>query len=121
MCSGSEAGSYLRLIDCVCHSTLGVRVKKKNPADREKVTILGVWYKSVSFGAKNQKTISGLTKIVPSNPATPNQTGAELDSALKPCTHSERYRGTSLIRKRTLLGPYRRPMPRVLWGSGLRP
>ena len=27
------------------------------------------------------------------------------------------YRGTSLIRKRTPLGPYRRPMPRVLEGS----
>ena len=26
------------------------------------------------------------------------------------------YRGTSLTRKRTLLGPYRRPMPRVLGG-----
>ena len=30
---------------------------------------------------------------------------------------SERgYRGTSPLRKRTLLGPYRRPMPRVLGG-----
>ena len=29
MCSGSEAGSYLRLIDFVCHSTLGLRVIKK--------------------------------------------------------------------------------------------
>ena len=29
MCSGSEAGSYLRLIDFVYHSTLGLRVKKK--------------------------------------------------------------------------------------------
>ena len=29
MCSGSEAGSYVRLIDLVCHSTLGLRVKKK--------------------------------------------------------------------------------------------
>ena len=31
------------------------------------------------------------------------------------------YRGTSLIRKRTPLGLYRRPMPRVLggfWGGG---
>ena len=31
------------------------------------------------------------------------------------------YRGTSLIRKRTPLGPYRRPVPRVLgesWGGG---
>ena len=27
------------------------------------------------------------------------------------------YRGTSLIRKSTPLGPYRRPMPRVLGGS----
>jgi len=32
MCSGSEAGSYLRLKDFVYHSTLGLRVikKKKN-------------------------------------------------------------------------------------------
>jgi len=29
MCSGSEPGSYLRLIDFVCHSTLGLRVIKK--------------------------------------------------------------------------------------------
>jgi len=29
MCSGSEAGSYLRLIDFVNHSTLGLRVIKK--------------------------------------------------------------------------------------------
>ena len=29
MCSGSQVGSYLRLIDFVYHSTLGVRVIKK--------------------------------------------------------------------------------------------
>ena len=29
MCSGSESGSYLRRIDCVYHSTLGLRVLKK--------------------------------------------------------------------------------------------
>jgi len=29
MCSGSEAGSYLRLIDFVYHSTLGLRVIKQ--------------------------------------------------------------------------------------------
>jgi len=29
MCSGSEAGSYLRLMDFVYHSTLGLRVIKK--------------------------------------------------------------------------------------------
>jgi len=32
MCISSEAGSYLRLIDFLRHSTLGLRVlKKKNP------------------------------------------------------------------------------------------
>ena len=29
MCSGSEAGSYSRLIDFVYHSTLGLRVRKR--------------------------------------------------------------------------------------------
>ena len=29
MCSGSEEGSYVRLIDCVFHSTLGLTVIKK--------------------------------------------------------------------------------------------
>ena len=29
MCSGSEAGSYVRLIDFVYHSTLGLRVIQK--------------------------------------------------------------------------------------------
>ena len=33
MCSGSEAGSYLRLIDFVYHSTLGLRVIKKRRED----------------------------------------------------------------------------------------
>ena len=37
MCSGSEAGSYLRLIDFVYHSTLGSRViKKKSSGERER-------------------------------------------------------------------------------------
>ena len=34
MCSGSEAGSYLRLIDVVYHSTLGLRVRKKSEKGR---------------------------------------------------------------------------------------
>jgi hypothetical protein len=33
MCSGSEAGSYLRLIDFVYHSTLGLREIKKKKGD----------------------------------------------------------------------------------------
>jgi len=35
MCSGSEAGSYLRLIDLVYHSTLGLRVIKKKKRFRD--------------------------------------------------------------------------------------
>jgi len=34
MCSGSEAGSYLRLIDFVYYSTLGVKERRRR-ADRE--------------------------------------------------------------------------------------
>jgi len=34
MCSGSEAGSYFRLIDVLYHSTLGLRVKKKRRSTR---------------------------------------------------------------------------------------
>ena len=33
-CSGSEAGSYLRLIDFVYHSILGLRVIKKRRENR---------------------------------------------------------------------------------------
>ena len=33
MCSGSEAGSYVRLIDFVYHSTIGLRVIKKQKCD----------------------------------------------------------------------------------------
>ena len=33
MCSGSEAGSYVRLIDYVYHSTLGLRVRRKRRFD----------------------------------------------------------------------------------------
>jgi len=35
MCSGSEAGSQLRLIDLVRHSTLGLRVMKKKKTTRD--------------------------------------------------------------------------------------
>jgi len=33
MCSGPEAGSYLRLTDFVYHSTLGLRVIKKKKVE----------------------------------------------------------------------------------------
>ena len=41
MCSGSEAGSYVRLMDFVYHSTLGVRVITKKEGDLLEVLLLG--------------------------------------------------------------------------------
>ena len=43
--------------------------------------------------------------------------GACAPKRVLPNTPKASYRGTSLIRKRTPLGPYRRLMPRVLGGS----
>jgi len=40
MCSGSEAGSYLRLIDFAYHSTLGLRVIKMKKKGRELVLMV---------------------------------------------------------------------------------
>jgi len=37
MCSGSKAGSYVRLIDFAYHSTLGLRVIKKKRSTSEGV------------------------------------------------------------------------------------
>ena len=42
MCSGSEAGSYLRRIDFVYHSTLGLRVIKRR---RRKATLKRSWWR----------------------------------------------------------------------------
>ena len=48
MCSGSEAGSYLRLTDSVYHSTLGLRAIMKKSPDSEPdpspdAAVSGVW------------------------------------------------------------------------------
>ena len=45
MCSGSEAGSHLRLVDFVYHSTLGLRVINKKSArkNRHAPRCLGIW------------------------------------------------------------------------------
>ena len=37
LCSGSEAGSYLRLIDFVYHSTLGLSVQRREHVRRRRV------------------------------------------------------------------------------------
>jgi len=66
MCSGSEAGSYLRLIDFLHHSTLGLRVMKKreekNPTMPSEFEVTGsgcssdvrVW--GVEVGVLNLRT-----------------------------------------------------------------
>jgi len=53
MCSGSEAGSYLRRIDFVYHSTLGVRVikkKKENTTSRYTVCRIGAASSKLRYG-----------------------------------------------------------------------
>ena len=44
MCSGSEAGSYLRLIDFVYHSTLGLRVIQKKSHGRGRPLMQGLLF-----------------------------------------------------------------------------
>ena len=46
-----------------------------------------------------------------------NRMGAKYVVMLVLDSTNSPYTGTSLIRKRTPLGPFRRPMPTVLWGS----
>ena len=41
MCSGSEAGSYFRLIDFVYHSTVGSRVIKKKKKNLHQTPLAG--------------------------------------------------------------------------------
>jgi len=48
MCSGSEAGSYLRPIDFVYHSTLGLKVIKKKKKKNDMVHVK-VWEMRVGF------------------------------------------------------------------------
>ena len=44
MCSDSETGAYLRLIDFVYHSTLGLRVMKKKKKKSELLRATLVWF-----------------------------------------------------------------------------
>jgi len=52
MCSGSEEGSYLKLIDFVYHSTLGLRVIKKKRRHQRKGKLLGM-RRSPNLGASS--------------------------------------------------------------------
>jgi len=57
MCSGFEAGSYLRLIDFVYHSTLGLRVinkKKKRKKKKKKILALGRFHPDFQTGFLSQ-------------------------------------------------------------------
>ena len=53
MCSGSEVGSYLRLIDFVYHSTLGLRVIKK----KKRLRACGFW--ALGFGKDHTADCDG--------------------------------------------------------------
>ena len=57
-CSGSEAGSYLRLIDFVYHSTLGLRAIKKK---REVVSFVSQKQVINTFAGNRFKVIDSIT------------------------------------------------------------
>jgi len=65
MCSGSEAGSYLRLIDVVYHPTLGLRVIKKkktrNPKGSLSLSFSGVALSGSERRGNNLKGLMTLT------------------------------------------------------------
>jgi len=69
ICSGSEAGSHLRLINCVYHSTLGLRVIKKKKHLRGEVDVL-VLRKAVSRDQAPPQRLSLVCKQ-PSIPSIP--------------------------------------------------
>jgi len=58
MCSGSEAGSYLRLIDFVYHSTLGLIVIKKKKRIEE--AEIGIWFTCVGKWGEEGCCLSAL-------------------------------------------------------------
>ena len=88
MCSSSEMGSYSRLIDFVCPSTLGLRVIKT--AENSEV--------EGSVCICEDRVLDG--------PASGKRA---------PRVTAYKYRGTSLIRNSAPLGPYSRTMSRALW------
>ena len=93
MCSGSEAGLYLRLIDLMYHSTLGLRVKEE---EKKK--------KGGGFGNRRGAPIEGYPTPEASKPSARNPTHAArsivhgLRGAFVKTEYA--YRGTSLIRNR---------------------
>jgi len=93
MCSGSEAGSYLRLIDFVYHSTLGLRVIKKKKFGVSGVGCraffkpCGVW-QAVLRCSENIDTPEGGALLRNQNPET-RQPEPEI-RAQKPETRNQR-------------------------------
>ena len=62
-----------------------------------------------SYAERYRRTLGRCGSVISRSPR-----GA--DRARRPCAAVRTYMGTSLTRKRTSPGPYRRPMPRVLRG-----
>ena len=101
MCSGSEAGSYFRLIDFVYHSTPGLRViKKKNNATALPLEDLRI---HISMVEGTGGWVEGL--------------GFRVWAQAEERWAVSQYMGASLIRNNPPLGTYSRPMPRALWWS----
>ena len=123
--------SYTYIYTFVAGCVADTRVRDQAALRRESFT---GWTSVVDSDANPRRSPGNGDRRSPDNRADPGRLGAvsgggvlspasaTADAALTPLRGSARcvfprYRGTSLTRKRTPLGPYRRPMPRVLGGS----
>ena len=70
MCSGSEAGSYLRLIDVVYHSTLGSRVIKKKKKGEARVRASDPYIRSHSPVEGGTDSLRGVNRQLMRHPRT---------------------------------------------------
>ena len=116
MRSGSEEGSNVRLIRLLDHSILGLRVirkKRSSGYEDDGETWLQLQWFQLAYLTESVHTVV-LQRSILAQIRQPLFTLVIMNDG---STVRLGCRGTSLIRNRTLLGPYRRPMPRVLGGS----
>ena len=99
------------------HSTLGARVIKKRKKESPKTLTLalGAIEGERALGAIGRPGCDPPTKK--SIARKPDLGPVTLSVKTCLCPYGTTYRGTSLIRNRLPVGPYRRPMPRALGRS----
>ena len=104
MCSASEAGSYLRLIDFVYHSTLGLRVIKKahRPCQRGSRAPAPP-SRSTARPSRAARTCSPLGGLLPARPRTRPCCFRVLNLRTSTCRNVNRFRGGLVFKAHRLV------------------